>query len=105
MIMESVNLERFKCFMKPNEDKGKSSSQPERRRMIGYTRVSTKRQIEGYSIEEQRENIQEFAKKHNYDLVDIIDGQYESAKTDFTRKEFKRLYETSRGFHELEAER
>ena len=94
MIMGSVNLERFKGFMKPKEDKGKSSSQPERRRIIGYTRVSTKRQIEGYSIEEQRENIQEFAKKQNYDLVDIIDGQYESAKTDFTRKEFKRLYET-----------
>ena len=92
--MESVNLERFSGFIKPKEV-ASQLQKPEKRRIIGYTRVSTKRQIEGYSIEEQTRNIRDFAKTHNYELIDIIDGEYESAKSDFTRKEFKRLYETA----------
>lgn len=51
MIMESVNLERFSGFIKPKEV-ASQLQKPEKRRIIGYTRVSTKRQIEGYSIEE-----------------------------------------------------
>ena len=91
--MENVNLERFKGFIKPKDDKNQQQSKPERKRIVGYTRVSSKRQIEGYSIEEQERNIREFAKAHDYYLIDVLGGKYESAKGDFTRKEFKRLYE------------
>ena len=90
--MESVNLERFSGFIKPKEV-ASQLQKPEKRRIVGYTRVSSKRQIEGYSIEEQDRSIREFAKAHGYDLIDVLGGKYESAKGDFTRKEFKRLYE------------
>ena len=94
MIMESVDLERFNGFIKKDSN-NKQQSKPENIRIIGYTRVSTKRQIEGYSIEDQLKNIREFAIKNNYELIDIINGEYESAKGDFTRKEFSRLYNTA----------
>ena len=93
--MKEDYLERFKCFMKPKADEQKEKQQPEKKRIIGYTRVSSKQQIKGYSIEEQARSIREYAEMHNYELIDIIGGEYESAKGDFTRKEFTRLIETS----------
>ena len=90
--MKEVNLEKFNGFMKPKE-KPQQAKKIEKKRIIGYTRVSSKRQIEGFSIEEQERSIREFAKANNYDLIDIKGGQYESAKGDFTRKEFKALIE------------
>ena len=90
--MNEINVSRFSGFMKPKEAEQKQK-QPDKKRILGYTRVSSKRQIEGYSIEEQERSIREFAKAHDYELIDIKGGQYESAKGDFTRKEFKALIE------------
>ena len=92
--MNELNLNRFSGFIKPKENEQNGQAQPEKKRIIGYTRVSSKRQIEGYSIEEQDRNIREFATANGYELIDVLGGEYESAKGDFTRKEFTRLYET-----------
>lgn len=61
--------------------------------ILGYTRVSSKQQIDNFSIEEQEREIRSFANKNNYVLDDIIGGTYESASGDFSRKEFKKLYD------------
>lgn len=87
-----MNLERFNGFLRPKAT-ANQAVQPERKRIIGYTRVSSKRQIEGYSIEEQERSIRDFSKEHGYELIDVVGGKYESAKGDFTRKEFSALYE------------
>ena len=52
--MSEINLNRFSGFIKPKESEQKGLAQPEKKRIIGYTRVSSKRQIEGYSIDVQR---------------------------------------------------
>ncbi len=91
--MSEINLNRFSGFIKPKESEQKGLSQPEKKRIIGYTRVSSKRQIDGYSIDEQDKNIREFAAANGYELIDVLGGKYESAKGDFTRKEFTALYE------------
>lgn len=92
MNMNEINLERFKGFVKPNEDEKRWYAQSEKKRIIGYTRVSSKQQTKGYSIEEQDKNIREFAATNGYELIDVLGGKYESAKGDFTRKEFTALY-------------
>ena len=91
--MKEINLDRFSGFMKPKEAEQKLK-QPVKKSILGYTRVSSKRQIEGYSIDEQNRNIREFAAANGYELIDILGGKYESAKGDFTRKEFTLLYNT-----------
>ena len=90
--MKKEDVERFKCFMKPKADELKAKQQPKKKRIIGYTRVSSKQQTKGYSIEEQDKNIRDFAAKNGYELIDVLGGKYESAKGDFTRKEFTALY-------------
>ena len=82
------NLNMFQAYMKKPEEKKFVN-----KKIIGYTRVSSKEQSKNYSIGEQEKEIQEFAKRNNYELIDIIGGTYESASGDFTRKEFKRLYD------------
>ena len=59
-----------------------------------YTRVSSKTQFErNGSIETQLEESKSFAEKNNLQIVKTFGGSYESAKGDFTRKEFKSLIE------------
>ncbi|MBV2196305.1 MAG: recombinase family protein [Flavobacterium sp.] len=82
------SLSMFQAYIKKPEEKIIIN-----RKIIGYTRVSSKEQSKNYSIGEQEKEIQEFAKRNNYELIEIIGGTYESASGDFTRKEFKRLYE------------
>ncbi len=55
-----------------------------------YTRVSSKSQESGYSLDTQlKENI-EFSRKNNYNVLSYFGGTYESASTD-ERKEFNRM--------------
>ena len=57
-----------------------------------YTRVSSKTQFErNGSIDTQLEESKGFAEKNNLEIVKTFGGSYESAKGDFTRKEFKSL--------------
>jgi DNA invertase Pin-like site-specific DNA recombinase len=62
-----------------------------------YTRVSTKLQFEkNGSIETQLEGSKEFASKNEMQIIQTFGGSYESAKGDFTRKEFKNLIDQVR---------
>lgn len=57
-----------------------------------YTRVSSKEQFENNgSIENQRHAAEVLAHCNNFEITNTFGGTYESAKGDFTRKEFKRL--------------
>ncbi|MFX8266533.1 recombinase family protein, partial [Acinetobacter baumannii] len=59
-----------------------------------YTRVSSKEQSDtNSSLQRQMEANKEFAQKINLNIVEHFGGTYESAKSDFTRKEFSRLIE------------
>ena len=64
---------------------------------VAYTRVSTKEQEEGYSLETQRKAIEEYASKKGLTIVEAFGGTYESAKND-ERKEFKRMLAFVRKF-------
>ena len=46
-------------------------NQGQRLKLIGYVRVSTARQKEGYSLKAQREVIERYCKAHGYELLDI----------------------------------
>ena len=57
-----------------------------------YTRVSSKEQFEkNSSVDRQMEASRKYAELHNFKIMEEFGGTYESAKSDFTRKEFKRL--------------
>ncbi|HQW94253.1 MAG TPA: recombinase family protein [Saprospiraceae bacterium] len=59
-----------------------------------YTRVSSKDQYDkNSSVERQMEANHEYASDNNYCITDSFGGNYESGKSDFTRKEFTRLIE------------
>lgn len=55
-----------------------------------YTRVSSKRQEQGYSLDTQLKDDMEFARKNEYNVLGYFGGTYESASTD-ERKEFNRM--------------
>ena len=55
-----------------------SGSEEPKLRLIGYVRVSTARQREGYSLEAQREAIERYCKAHGYELL-AIEEESESA--------------------------
>lgn len=70
--------------------KGKSQHLKRTNNCVIYTRVSSKEQELGYSLETQRKACEEYAKKTQYSVMGIFGGTYESAKTD-ERKEFNRM--------------
>ncbi|MDA3960296.1 MAG: recombinase family protein [Planctomycetota bacterium] len=59
-------------------------------RAIGYVRVSTTDQIDGYSLETQSATITSWAKRHGLTLVDIIRSEGESGK-DLDRSSYRAL--------------
>src|SRR5258705_10045800 len=57
-----------------------------------YSRVSSKEQFEqNSSVERQKEANRDYARSNGLTIIEEFGGTYESAKSDFTRKEFKRL--------------
>lgn len=56
-----------------------------------YSRVSSKQQESNNSLNNQIEANRDYARKNNLQITEEFGGTYESAKSDFTRKEFKRL--------------
>lgn len=81
------NLEYFKKFVPKNDKVGPSNFI-----VWSYTRVSTLDQFnKNGSVERQKEANREFAELNNYIIAEEFGGTYESAKDDFTRKEFSRL--------------
>ena len=83
-----ANLDLFQKFITP-----KQVQSTENRNIVGYTRVSSKQQNENYSLVEQEDEIRSFSKINNYTLLEIYGGTYESASGDFSRKEFKQLFD------------
>src|SRR5690606_26528323 len=57
-----------------------------------YTRVSSKEQYDtNKSIDNQTISAKMYASENSYQITETFGGTYESAKGDFTRKEFQRL--------------
>ncbi len=70
--------------------KGNSIALKRTNNCVIYTRVSSKEQEQGYSLETQRKACEEYATKSNYSIMGQFGGTYESAKTD-ERKEFNKM--------------
>lgn len=70
--------------------KGQSKALTRTGNCVIYTRVSSKEQEEGYSLETQLKACEEYAQKNKYVVKGQFGGTYESAKTD-ERKEFNRM--------------
>ena len=82
-------LDSFKVFQKTEKEEIIVNKV-----LIGYSRISSKQQESNYSIADQEKSLREYALQNNYEMREIIGGVSESAKGDFTRKEFKRLFDT-----------
>ena len=81
------NVNYFQRFIPSANDKVKIN-----RDVWSYTRVSSKEQFErNSSVDRQIEASKRYAGQHDYLITEEFGGTYESAKSDFTRKEFKRL--------------
>ena len=53
-----------------------------KKRLVGYTRVSTTKQTKGYSIEYQKDSIERYCKVFDYDLIRIYKDEGLSAYKD-----------------------
>ncbi len=82
----SDNLELLKGFAKGKENIAKKGG-----RAVIYSRVSSKEQVEGFSLEMQREKCEDYAERKGYVVVEHFGGTYESAKSDKERKEFNKM--------------
>ena len=81
-----MNNEYFKRFVKSEPEKEKNNN------VWVYTRVSSKRQFDdNNSLENQITTAKKLAVKRNYKITNEFGNTYESAKNDFTRKEFVKL--------------
>jgi len=88
------NLDLFQKFIIPKQEIISNN-----RHLVGYSRISSKQQSENFSLIEQEQEIRSFAEKNNFNLMQIFGGTYESASGDFTRKEFKQLYDRVTNSH------
>ncbi len=80
-------MEYFKRFVPKKEDETAKNMT-----VWSYTRVSSKEQFDtSSSIDLQIESNRDYARRNKFEIVEEFGGTYESAKSDFTRKEFKRL--------------
>ena len=81
-----MSLDYFKKFSSYKEEQNTNKN------VWLYTRVSSKEQYDSNdSIENQELAAKEFARKNSYNITKTFGGTYESAKGDFSRKEFVRL--------------
>jgi Site-specific recombinases, DNA invertase Pin homologs len=58
-----------------------------------YTRVSTATQVDGYSLDAQKERIRKYAEAFDYDIVEEYEDAGKSGKTVEGRAEFKKMLE------------
>ena len=83
---DSNNLEILKGFAKGKDNIAKKGG-----RAVIYSRVSSKEQVEGFSLEVQMEKCEDYAKRKGYVVVERFGGTYESGKSDKERKEFNKM--------------
>jgi site-specific DNA recombinase len=86
------DLEIFNQFAKRSD----SAIRAKGNNCLIYTRVSTKKQEDGYSLEIQLETTQEYAQKNKLNVIGYFGGKFESAQTDQERKEFNRMLQFAR---------
>ncbi|HWY09918.1 MAG TPA: recombinase family protein, partial [Bacteroidia bacterium] len=84
-------LEIFTAFAK----KSKFAERIEGSNCIIYTRVSSKEQEQGYSLETQKREIEIACEKNGFTILAYFGGVFESAKTD-EREEFTRMLKFAR---------
>ncbi|MBM3456055.1 MAG: recombinase family protein, partial [Bacteroidetes bacterium] len=85
--MHMSQLDYFKKFIASDETQVYVN-----RAVWSYTRVSSKEQFEqNSSVQRQIEANRLHAEENDFAIVEEFGGTYESAKSDFTRKEFSRL--------------
>jgi DNA invertase Pin-like site-specific DNA recombinase len=90
-----TDLEIFTPFAK----KSKFAERLDGKNCIIYTRVSSKEQERGYSLETQKRTIEETCEKSGFTILAYFGGVYESAKTD-ERTEFNRMLKFARNSKE-----
>ena len=88
------NLDLLKSFAKGKENIAKKGG-----RAVIYSRVSSKEQLEGFSLDVQKEKCEEYAQRKGYVVVERFGGTYESAKSDKERKEFNRMLKFVKAKH------
>ena len=86
-----TDLEIFTPFAK----KSKFAERLEGKNCIIYTRVSTKEQEKGYSLETQKRDIEKTCEQNGFTILAYFGGVYESAQTD-ERAEFNRMLQFAR---------
>lgn len=64
-----------------------------RKRAYAYTRVSTAMQIEGFSLDAQKQRIESYAKSLDIDIIREFSDEGKSGKSIEGREEFKRMLE------------
>lgn len=79
------DLEAFRQFSTYKE------SEIKKEEVWSYTRVSSKEQYANRSIENQMSAARTYAELEGYSITNEFGGTYESAKGDFTRKEFTEM--------------
>ncbi len=62
-----------------------------KQRAYSYTRVSTAMQIEGYSLDAQKDRIESYAKSRDIDIIREFSDEGKSGKSIEGREEFKRM--------------
>jgi DNA invertase Pin-like site-specific DNA recombinase len=89
--MKTTKLNDFQKYIKPKKEVKTNN------KVWVYTRVSSKEQFNlNGSLDTQKQKSIEYAQEKNLDIVKYFGGTYESAKGDFTRKEFKKLIDEIR---------
>lgn len=87
MKAENNSLELFRSFAKAEKA---TVSGRDSKLAILYTRVSSKKQMEGVSLEVQNKMALDYARSKGYQILETFGGTHESAKVD-DRKEFNRM--------------
>src|SRR4051812_28061614 len=92
------DLSDFKRFV-PQKRKNKAAKQknPDGSQFcVIYTRVSSKRQEDGYSLETQLKECRKWAGRNGLAVVGEFGGTYESAQSDLERKHFNQMLDSIR---------
>ena len=89
--MKESNLEYFDEFHKVNQ-----TNKIINNTVWAYTRVSTKEQLANFSLANQKKQIEDYAKLKGFKITEYFGNTYESAKSDFERKEFKRMMDEAK---------
>jgi site-specific DNA recombinase len=85
--MGRTSISEFNKFIKTKEVKIDTNNS-----VVVYSRVSSKYQLEtNSSIENQIKQIHKFCSENNYDIIQAFGEKNESAKSDMSRKEFRKM--------------